>query len=191
MKSNASSQHAMRTRLFVFLTLLGGSVLFASAAQAEPIPPDVQAKVEKYKHKLVEWAANPVIVTAIKEANAKGPGGMNNGTWDDLKEDDPKVMAHKTNAAGKQLAKWEEDKNINKLYIRDEKANFVAGSNKPLRFNNFNAPQFSSAFKSGKPFGASEMKPDPTTQVMSVQIAVPILDGGKTIGVMNSSVSAK
>lgn len=191
MKLNVSSQLPGRTRLVVFLALLGSSALFTNVAQAEPIPPDVQAKVDKYKNKLVEWAASPVIVAAVKEANAKGPGGMNNGTWDDLKEDDPKVMEHKTSAAGKQLAKWEEDKNISKLYIRDEKANFVAGSNKPLRFNNFNAPQFSNAFKTGKPFGANEMKPDPTTQVMSVQIAAPIKEGGKLIGVINSSVSAK
>lgn len=189
MKSNTFFHPTMSAWFIAFLALLGASALFTNAAQAAPIPPDANAKIEKYKQKLVEWAANPVIVAAVKEGNAKGAQGMNNAVWDDLKDDDPQVKARQNSAAGKQLSKWEEDKNINKLYIRDEKANFVAGSNKPLRFNNFSAPQFSNSFKTGKPFGANEMKPDPTTQVMSVQISAPIMDGGKPIGVINSSVS--
>ncbi|MHB9118309.1 MAG: PDC sensor domain-containing protein [Burkholderiales bacterium] len=190
MKLTASPQHAVRTWLMVFLALLGSSALFTNAAQAEPIPPDVQAKVEHYKQKLVEWAANPVLIAAVKEANAKGPGGMNNGAWNDLNDNDPKVKAFQTSAAGKQLSKLEADKNISKLYIRDDKGNLVASSNKPLLFNTFTRPQFSNPFK-GKAWSANEMKPDPSTQVMSVQIAVPIMDGGKPIGVMNSSVSSK
>lgn len=190
MKSNAFLQPAARSRLIVFLALLGGSALFTNVAQAEPIPPDVQVKVEKYKQKLVEWAANPVIIAAVKDANAKGPEGMNNGVWTDLEDDDPKVLARKTSAAGKLLAKWEGDKNLSKIYIRDEKGNLAAGSNKPLLFNNVTRPQFNMAIK-GKEWGASEMKLDPTTQRMSVQIAVPVMDGGRPIGVMNSSLNVK
>ncbi|MBZ0091929.1 MAG: PDC sensor domain-containing protein [Sulfuricellaceae bacterium] len=188
MKSTASPQHAVRT--MAFLALLGSSALFAAVAQADPIPPGMQAKVEHYKQKLAEWAANPVIIAAVKEANAKGPGGMDNGVWNDLNDNDPKVKALQTSAAGKQLSKWEADKNISKLYVRDDKGNLAASSNKPLLFNNFTRPQFTNPFK-GKAWSANEMKPDPTTQVMSVQIAVPVMDGGKPIGVMNSSVSAK
>lgn len=167
--------------------LLAGCLLLTDVA-AEPIPADVQEKIEKYKLKLVEWVANPVILAAIKDANSKGPGGMSNGDWDDLKDNDPKVEALKTSAAGKLLVKWEEDKSISKLFIRDEKGNLVAATSKALLFNNFSRPQFANPIK-GLPWSASEMKPDPTTQVLSVQIAVPILDGGKPIGVMNSSVN--
>jgi len=190
MKSIASPQQNVYAWLMAFVVLMVSSISFPGVATAEPIPPDVQVKVDKYKQKLVEWAANPVIVAAIKEANAKGPGGMNNGTWDDLKDDDPKVKALQTSAAGKMLLKWEEDKGINKLYIRDEKGNLAASSNKALLFNNVSRPQFSNSIK-GQVWAANEMKPDPTTQVMSVQISVPIMDGGKPIGVMNSSVSSK
>ncbi len=187
MKSTRYMQQVVNKCLIV---LLGSSILFSGMGHADPIPSDVQAKVEKYKHKLVEWAANPVIIAAIKEANAKGAGGMNNATWNDLADGDPKVKALQSSAAGKLLTKWEEDKGINKLYIRDEKANLVAGSNKALLFNNASRPQFSNAIK-GEAWVGKEMKPDPTTQIMSVQLSVPILDGGKTIGVMNSSVSSK
>lgn len=190
MKTNVSRQHNAAHRLGAFIVLLASAVSFPSVVQADPIPPDVQAKVETYKKKLAEWAANPVIVAAIKEANAKGPGGMTNGAWDGLDDNDPKVKALQTSAAGKMLLKWEEDKSINKLFIRDEKGNLAAASSKALLFNNASRPQFSNSIK-GAVWGANEMKPDPTTQVLSVQISVPILDGGKPIGVMNSSVSSK
>lgn len=190
MKSNISQQPVASKFLLSFFAFLGSAVLLTNVAQAEAIPPDVQAKVEKYQQKLVEWAANPVIVAAVKEANTKGPGSMNNAVWSDLDDNDPKVKAFQASAAGKMLKTWEEDKGINKLFIRDEKANLVAASSKALLFNNASRPQFSGALK-GQVWGGKEMKPDPTTQVMSVQIAVPILDGGKPIGVMNSSVSSK
>lgn len=36
------------------------------------LPPEVQAKADMDKKKWVEWAANPAIVAAVKESNAKG-----------------------------------------------------------------------------------------------------------------------
>ncbi len=190
MKSSLSQQPVASKFLLSFFAFFGSAVLLTNVAQAEAITPDVQAKVEKYQKKLAEWAANPTIVAAIKEANAKGPGAMNNGAWDDLKDEDPKVKSLQSSAAGKLLKTWEEDKGINKLFIRDEKGNLVASSNKALLFNNASRPQFSNSAK-GQVWAGNEMKPDPTTQIMSVQISVPIMDGGKAIGVMNSSVSSK
>ena len=190
MKISATLQKNIFAWMMVFGVLIVCSVTFSTVAYAEAIPPNVQAKVDKYKQKLVEWAANPVIIAAIKEANTKGSGGMTNGAWDGLDDNDPKVMALQTSVAGKLLKKLEEDKAINMLFIRDEKGNLVAASSKALLFNNVSRPQFVNPFK-GQVWSANEMKPDPTTQVMSVQIAVPIMDGGKSIGVMNSSVSLK
>lgn len=190
MKSNAFAQKKSYAWKMAIGVLMVASIALPTAANAEAIPPDVQAKVETYKKKLAEWAANPVIIAAIKEANTKGPGGMTNGAWDGLDDNDPKVKALQNSAAGKLLLKWEEDKGINKLYIRDEKGNLAASSNKALLFNNASRPQFSNSIK-GAVWGANEMKQDPTTSIMSVQISVPILDGGKPIGVMNSSVSSK
>jgi hypothetical protein len=153
-----------------------------SAAHAE-LAPAVQAN--GYKKKLVEWAANPVIVAAAKESNSKGglAAGMSNAKWDGLADADPLVKSFQHNAAGKLLTQWEMDKVLDKLYVRDEKGNLVAGSNKPLLYNNSNRPPFANPFK-GQPWAAGEAKSDPTTQKKSVQLGVPILDGGKPIGVL-------
>lgn len=186
--------NTQKSPITLVLGLLAGASIGCatiSAAYADPISPEVQAKVEQYKKKLQEWAANPVFITAVKEANAKGGmvAGMTNAKWDELNEHDSVVKGLQTSAAGKLLSKLEEDKGISKLYLRDEKGNLVAGSNKPLLFNNAARGPFKNAI-GGKVFSENEAKTDPTTQEKSVQASAPIMDGGKPIGVIHTAVSA-
>lgn len=173
--------------------LVAATLIFCmnASVQADPVTPEVQAKVDQYKKKLQEWAANPVIIAAAKEANAKGGAvpGMTNAKWDELNDADPVVKGLQTSAAGKLLTKLEEDKGISKLYVRDEKGNLVAGSNKPILFNNAARPPFKNAI-GGKVHADAEAKADPTTQKKSVQASVPIMDGGKPIGVLHTAVNA-
>ncbi|HEY9098087.1 MAG TPA: hypothetical protein VIN38_04375 [Thiobacillus sp.] len=176
----------------LFAAAFAGALLFANtgALAADGLPTIMQGKVDSYTKKLVDWAANPVIVAAVKEANAKGPGAMTNGKWNDLDEKDPAVMAYQTNKAGVIVGKWEDDKGINKLIVRDEKGNIVASSSKPLIFNNASRPAFANPIK-GQAWSASEIKPDPTTGVRSVQAGAPVMDGGKVIGVIHAGISAE
>jgi hypothetical protein len=156
---------------------------------ADPLPAPVQAKTEHYKKKLVEWAANPVIVAAVKEVNASGGlAGMSNGKWNDLDDKDPAVKAFETSKAGTLIRKWEEDKGINKLVLRDDKGNLVASSAKPLVYNNAARPVFVNAIK-GQVWAASEIRPDPTTSIKSVQAGAPVMDGGKVIGVIHVGIT--
>lgn len=172
--------------------LVGGVMAFAAISDARAdLPADVQAKVDQYKKKLVEWAATPAVVAAVKESNAKGGlvAGMANAKWDELAEGDPVVKGFQTTAVGKQLAKWEEDKNLDKLYLRDEKGNLVASSNKPLLYNNGNRPPFKNGLAGA--WNDNVVKPDPTTQKKTVQMSVPVVDGGKNIGVLQTAVVAE
>lgn len=164
----------------------------STATTANELPAPLQAKVEKYKKQLVEWAAHPTMVAAVKEANAKGGpiAGMNNAKWNDLDEKDPVVTASLTSPAGNLIRKWEDDKNINKLFLRDQKGQLIAGSSKSLLYNASARPSFQQAMK-GQAWGDKEIKPDPTTQIKSVQISAPVLDGGTPIGILHSSVTAE
>ncbi len=175
---------------FMSLLMLAGIAVQASHALAA-LPADMQAKVEVYKKKLVDWSANPVIVKAVKESNAKGGSipGMSNGKWDELDESNPAIQGILRNAASKLVQQWEGDKGINKLFLRDEKGNMVAGSGKSLIYNAAARPPFKEAMK-GKPWNAQEIKPDPTTQIKSVHVSAPVLDGGKVIGVLHTAVTA-
>ncbi len=177
--------------LFAALLLLTAFCFQASLAVAA-LPADMQAKVEAYKKKLVDWAANPVIVKAVKEANAKGGmiPGMNNGKWDELADSDPLVTGILSTPASKLVKQWEADKGINKLFVRDEKGNMVAGSAKSLIYNAAARPPVKEAMK-GKAWNAEEIKPDPTTQIKSVHVSAPVLDGGQVIGVIHTAVTAE
>ncbi len=157
---------------------------------AQALPAALQTKAETYKAKLVEWAANPTLVDAVKAANAKGAGGMSNGKWNDLDEKDPAVTVYQTSPAGVLISKWEADKNLSKLVLRDEKGNVVAASLKPVVFSNAARPSFANAIK-GAAWIDKEAKPDPSTGVKGVQVSAPVLDGGKVIGVLHTAVNAE
>lgn len=166
-------------------------VPFGASAWAADLPADLQAKVEKAKKRLTELAADAGVVAAIRDANGREPSDMNNAKWSDLLETDPAVKAILASKVSLQLSKWEAaDDTVNKLVLRDQKGNLVGASTKPLIFNNANRPQFSNALK-GQPWAASEIKPDPATQMPSVQVGVPVFDGGKPIGVLHAAVTAK
>lgn len=174
--------------------LLAAAIMTMPAmnAQANGLDPALAAKVETYKKKLVEWAADPVVVNATKDGNAKGGiPGMDNAKWEGLSDSDPLVMATQTNEAGKLMKKLEgENKDLAKLYVRAAQGHLVAGSNKPLIYNVSTRPTFKAAI-AGETWAAKEVKPDPATELKVVQISTPILDGGKVIGVLHSAVIAK
>lgn len=166
-------------------------MLAAPFTLAAELPADMAAKVEKAKKRLIELAADPSVVAAVREANTNGPGGMTNGKWIGLSDSDPPVKEMLTKKISLQIAKWEQsDDTLNKMVLRDEKGFLVGASTRPLIFNNAKVPVFSNAIK-GQPWSASEIKPDTSTQVPSVHVAAPVLDGGKPIGVLHAGVTAK
>lgn len=177
----------LATQLAVSLAL---ACVMAPAGASSTLPAALQAKLDKAKKLLVERAADPAIVAAVREANAQGPGAMNNGKWIELEDASPAVKTVLGTKTSRQIAAWEQaDKTINKIVLRDEKGNLVAASVRPLIFNNANRAVFSKTI-TGQPWVADEIKPDPTTQIPSVHVAAPVLDGGKAIGVLQAGVSA-
>ena len=180
----------MSTSRTILATLaLCTGLMTAPMAQAA-LPAELQAKVDVYKKKMVEWAANPLLVKAAKEASAKGSSGMTNAKWEELADSNPAVQATMGGPVSDQLRKWEADKGINKLYLRDEKGNVVSGVARTLLFNAASRPHIAAALK-GEVAQGQEVKPDPSTQLKSVQLAVPVLDGGKVVGVLHTAVSAE
>jgi hypothetical protein len=176
------------TSAVLFIAALAG---LTGVTQAGELPVDVAAKVDKAKARLVELAADPTVIAAVREANTHGPGDMNNGRWIGLGDSDPAVKTVLTSKISLQIAKWEQsDDTVNKIVLRDQKGFLVGASTRPLIFNNAKVPVFSNTIK-GQPWSASEVKPDTTTQVPSVHVAAPVLDGGRPIGVLHAGVTAK
>lgn len=156
----------------------------------EPIPPALQKQVDDYKAKLTQWAANPVVIAAAKASNASGGlADMNPAKWTELADSDATVKGVLTSPAGKFVDSLD-SKTINKVVVRDKAGNVVAANTKVALYNVAHRPVFKTAI-TGTPWQQETVQKDTTTQIRSVQIAVPVKDGGAVIGVMHASVSAE
>lgn len=173
--------------LFIFILLA-----FNSLAYAADITPKMQKSIMAYKAKIVKWAADPVIVNAVKEANAKGPiPMMGNAKWREIDPKDPLITSFETNPAGKLVTKWmnEDPKGINKIVVSGNRSQRVAFTSMPAIYIGKGKPNFDEAYD-GKVWQQPETKPDPSTQIETVQIAAPIKDGAEVIGVLLVSLTA-
>lgn len=174
------------------LAALAAAVLgtLVSVAHADPIPAAVQKLVDEHKGKLAQWAANPVVVNAAKASNAAGGiAGMNPAKWAELSDADAVVKGILTSPAGKYVDSLD-SKTVNKVVVRDKAGNLVAANTKVALYNVTHRPVFKTAI-TGTPWQQDAVQKDVTTQVKSVQIAVPIKDGAEVIGVMHASISAE
>lgn len=184
---------------FLSLTVRAGQVVVVCAlaiwlgvAGAADITPKMQLKIDSYKKQAVTWAANAAIVKAVKDANAQGPiPAMGNAKWRELKETDPVVSGFVTSATGQLLTKWmnADAKGINKMVLSGNKSQRVAFTSMPAIYIGKGKPNFDEAFD-GKLWQQDESKPDPSTEIDTVQIAAPVKDGGDVIGVLLVSLTA-
>jgi len=177
-----------------------GMALFAAAllglagnATAGDITPKMQPKIDTHKKQAAAWAADPAIVKAVKEANAKGPiEGMGNAKWRELKESDPLVQGFVTNPTGQLLTQWmkADAHGINKIVLSGDKSQRVAFTSMPAIYIGKGRPNFDVSMNDGKVWQQDDSKPDPSTNIDTVQISAPVKDGGKVIGVLLVSLTA-
>ena len=161
-------------------------IISSNHVLADGLTPEIESQIETYKEKLTRWSNDKDIIQAVKEMNARVVS-MNNKTWESLAKDDPKVIKYQQSTAGKKLTSWQKDKQLGKLFLRDNNGNFVAGSKKPAIFNIAERKAFAEAI-TGKPWNSKKAKPDPTTRLTSVQISAPVIQKGKSIGVIHTSL---
>lgn len=167
--------------------------LFSTSVWAGDVTAKMQPRIDTYKKQTAAWAADPVIVKAVKDSNAKGPiPMMGNAKWRELKEDDPIVKALVDNAAGQLMTKWlnADAKGINKIVLTGDKSHRVAFTSMPAVYLGKGKPNFDTSFIDGKVWQQGETKPDPSTNIESVQISAPVMDGGKVIGVLLVALTA-
>lgn len=191
MAHNASTRlmfHVLIVSILCMLALGG-----AGAARAADVTPKMQPRIDAYKKQAVAWAADPLIVKAVKESNARGPiPMMGNAKWRDLKESDPVVKELVDNAAGQLMTKWmnADAKGINKIVLSGDKSHRVAFTSMPAIYIGKGKPNFDVSMNDGKVWQQGESKPDPSTNIDSVQISAPVMDGGKVIGVLLVALTA-
>jgi len=172
--------------------MLLAAVIVTTPVRAADVTPKMQPKIDTYKKQAAMWAMDPVIVKAVKESNTQGPIPMlGNAKWRELKESDPIVKGLVDNPAGQRLAKWmnADPKGINKIVLSGDKSHRVAFTSMPAIYIGKGKLNFDESF-SGKVWQQGESKPDPSTNIESVQISAPVKNGNDVIGVLLVSLTA-
>ena len=177
-----------KAKFLTGLVLVGALGLFAieAAAASFEITPAIQAELEKQKAVVAKWAASPAIVSAVAEQNRKGPiAGMDNAKWKVTRRTDPMVTGFQSNAAGQFLkARLAESQGaVSEAFLNAAQGEKVAFYEKTTSYIHRGSAKFDVPFNTGKSWqGKPEF--DESSQTYAIQISVPVLAEGKTIGAL-------
>lgn len=172
----------MRNTLFniVFGAFL--ATFYVTAVQAQSLEAAVQTKVDAKMKEAQTWAADPSIISAVKQQNATLPadiGSMNQDKWKSLSILDPFVRSFSKNPAGAFLKSKKTDVVI-ESFLSDANGVKVAFLSKPTNWSHKGKPKHDVPMTGKTWQGPVEV--DESTGLQSVQVAVPVLDGDKAIG---------
>lgn len=181
----------MKTLLAVVLgcAFVGNLLALDPAAR---ITPEIRAQLDAQKRTLVKWAAHPVLVAAVKAQNAQGPiPGLTNRKWRSLKPEDPVVLAFQKSPAGTVLAKKLAASGgmFNEAFLCGALGEKVAFAEKPSTYIHKGEPKFDIPMTGKTWEGLPEY--DKSSRSHAVQVAVPVFDKGKPIGVLVAGLSMK
>jgi hypothetical protein len=170
------------------LALLMSLVVVAALNGA---PAVVQTDLSAQKKIVTAWAADPVIVAAVRTQNAKGPlAGMTNASWKALPATSPVVQGFMTNPAGVLLTKQvKANAMFTEAFLNGAKGEKVAFEHKPTSYLHAGTPKFDVPMTGKDWQGEHEL--DESTKAEATQIAVPVRDGDKVIGVLVVGVATK
>jgi hypothetical protein len=156
--------------------------LARSFALAAGIDASLQAKIDEQMKQIVSWAADPVIVDAVKTHNASLPAdqlALTQEKWKTLTVLDPQVRAFSKNPVG-QLLKAKKTDVITEAFVSDAaglKVGFIA---KTSSWSHKGKPKHDVPMTGKTWQGAVEI--DESSGQQQLQVAVPVLDGTQAIG---------
>jgi hypothetical protein len=170
---------ARRIAFVVLLCVLG---LAGSAASGTPADPALQSKIDEQVKFVQGWASDPVIVSAVKAINATEPAayaGMTQDKWTALTPFDPFVLSFASNPVG-QFLKNKKNQIISEAFVSAANGVKVGFLQKTTNWSHKGKAKHDVPM-TGKTW-QGEVETDQSTGLQQVQIAVPVLDGGKPIG---------
>lgn len=163
---------------WLLATLLAASQ-FAGAADLDAAQ---QGKVDAKVKEIQSWAAMPAIVDAVKAYNSsKSPeaAAMDQAKWGGLSVIDPFVRSL-TKSPAAEVLKAKKGEVVSEAFVSGADGGKVAFLGKPTNWSHKGKPKHDQPM-SGKTWqGAVEI--DESSGLQQVQVAVPVVDGGKPIG---------
>lgn len=142
----------------------------------------LQAKLDARVQTLKAWAGAPALVAAVKAVNEKVPpqyAEMTEPRWTELSVLDPFVRGFTQNAAAVYL-KTSKAAEVTEAFVSAANGMKVAFLSKTTSWNHKGKPKHDVPMAGKTWQGPIEV--DKSTGQQQIQIAVPVLDGGKPIG---------
>jgi hypothetical protein len=161
---------------FVLLFVLG----FVRAIAAEE--PALQAKIDARIAEIKTWAADPLIVAAVKAHTAAMPAdqaALTQDKWKSLTVLDPLVRSFTKNEAGAFL-KSKKSEWVTEAFLSDAKGFKVGFLSKTTSWSHAGKPKHDQPMAGQTWQGAVEV--DESSGLQQLQVAVPVLDGGTPVG---------
>lgn len=172
-------------RGWIVVGAVGVAVMATLAWAAFEVTPAVQKEIDRHVDVVKGWAADPVVVKAVEGQNAKGPiAGMDNAKWKTVRRSDDLVKGFQTCEAGKFLkAKADASSDAYpEAFLSAAQGEKVAFIEKTTSYIHKGSAKFDVPF-SGKVWqGQPEF--DESSQTHQIQVGVPVVSGGKSIGVL-------
>lgn len=157
-------------------------VTISATVSAADLAPDMQARVQAKLKEVAQWAAEPRVVAAVRAHNAAPPAGVKEMTqdkWKELSLLDPSVRAFSKNDAAEALKTHKSDA-VTEMFLSGADGRKVAFLAKPTNFSHAGKEKHAVPM-TGKPWvGPVEL--DQSTGQKQVQVAAPVVDGGRAIG---------
>lgn len=173
----------------LMVTALVASV--TAPAGAFDITPAVQAELDRQKAAVTEWAADPVVIGAVRAQNARGPiAGMDNAKWKATRRSDPVVQDMVRSPVARLLRRKIDASGgaLDKAFISAAQGEKVAFAEKTISYLHRGQEKFDAPMSTGKPWQMTKPWFDESLQGYAIQVAAPVVDGGKPIGVIVASV---
>lgn len=151
----------------------------------------LRVKVRTVQH----MALNPLLVRAMRQQNAQGLNqeeiARRDNTWRSSKELTPFKLSLQTSPAGRFLqSQVERSSSFNEAFLTDNQGANVAAFPATSDYWQGDEEKWTAAFNGGDGrvfIGALEL--DESTNTVAAQVSAPVLDRGKTIGVLVVSVT--
>lgn len=166
------------------LSLVLSCFTVACSAWAADIDPALQAKIDARVKAIEGWAADAAVVAAVKAVNEAPPAeyaAITQDKWKEMSVLDPVVRSLTKNPAAAVL-KDKKDDAVSEAFISAANGTKVAFLGKTSGWSHKGKAKHDVPM-TGKNWQGPVEKDD-STGLEQVQVAVPVLDGGKPIGSM-------
>ncbi len=169
-------------------------VVVSFAADGVKMSPAKMALLSKVSQKIAQWGHDPAIVAAVRAQNAKAVSVAElkkiNAAWSAGGEEQLAISMLQGPCADR-LHQFVSQGAFTEAFVMDERGANACMTNRTTYYWRGEMPKFQKAFDNGK--GAvfiDEPKWDESAKARLVQVSVPVVDGGKAIGVLTVGVNA-